>query len=71
METKKVRFSKIKPGSFFRIKGRTLYQRCKGVNDDAAQVVTGPKIGESYSVGWGLTTSTLVTPVNAFIVEEK
>lgn len=66
MKVKKVPFSEITPGSFFRV-GRTLYQRredCK----DSSQIVGGPGvIGRTDTHN----TSDLVTPVNATIVEEK
>jgi len=63
MKSNKVPFSEIKPGEFFRIKGKTLYQRCRGI---WAQVVTGEDIGAIRS-----DIPATVTPVNASIVEEK
>ena len=72
MKTNKVPFSKIKPGAFFRIKGKTLYQRGKGDYGNIGQVVTGPKIGDTEEVSIAaFSLNTPVTPVNATIVEEK
>ena len=67
----KVPFSKIKKGEFFRVKGKALYQRGRGSCDDIRQYVTGPKTGQCRDSDKGLTSSTLVTPVNAKIVEEQ
>ncbi len=71
MKTNKVAFDKIKPGAFFRMTGKTLYQRGRCTCDDVGQYVTGPKTGQCRDGCDGLTLSTLVTPVNAKIVEEK
>lgn len=68
----KVPFSKIKPGGFFRMKGRkALYQRGKAYSvTDLGQIVAGPKIGTCLDSSGGLTRDTLVTPINARIVED-
>ncbi|MBE3045960.1 hypothetical protein IMZ48_26160 [Candidatus Bathyarchaeota archaeon] len=63
---KKVPFNKIKPGAFFRIEGKALWQRRRDAFD-SAQVVTGQEIGRARYPG----TDALVTSVNATIVEEK
>ncbi len=69
--TKRVPFSQIKPGGFFRIKGKTLYQRGRG-NSSIGQIVTGPKTGiGKFFNGDGFESNTPVTPVNAKIVEEQ
>jgi hypothetical protein len=62
----KVPFSKIKPGSFFRVKGKALCQRRRD-DHSSYQYVTGARTG---SVEWPSPIA-LVTPVNASIVEEK
>lgn len=67
---KKVPFSKIKPGGFFRMKGRTLYQRSRKI-PHFAQVVSGPKTGSVKTFSGfkpGSSAGTPVTPVNARIV---
>ncbi len=62
--TKKISFDQIKPGGFFRIKGRALYQKVSHRN--AGQQVSGREIGYYLP-----RPGPLVTPVNASIVEEK
>ncbi|MBE3045961.1 hypothetical protein IMZ48_26165 [Candidatus Bathyarchaeota archaeon] len=62
---KKVPFNKIKPGAFFRTKGKTLWQRREDI-PDSAQVVSGSGVGNVKYFATGL-----VTPVNVTIVEEK
>jgi hypothetical protein len=62
---KKVPFSEIKKGEFFRAGGRALYQN---IGDGSAQCVSGRGIGNLLI---GSDLSGLVTPVTAIIVEEK
>jgi hypothetical protein len=71
---KKVPFKKIKKGEYFRLKGKTLYQRVK-FTGFAAQIVSGSNIGivqwfDSTGCNKSRTPDTLVTPVNARIVED-
>ena len=65
----KIPFREIKKGSFFRIKGKALYQRGKP-DSDMGQIVTGNRIGDFRNDTCGLSYDTMVTPVNARIVED-
>ncbi|MEN6534514.1 MAG: hypothetical protein ABFD89_12675 [Bryobacteraceae bacterium] len=65
----KIPFSKIKPGTFFRMKGKTLYQRGRG-SVGLSQIVSGPRTGQAqfFDDGEIYPLNTPVTPVNARIV---
>ncbi len=61
---KKVLFTKVKVGEFFRIRGKALWQK---FDLSGAQCVSGKRIGDCI----GSEIPEHVTPVNARIVVEE